>query len=326
MPNDRLRLSAHLAAERSKLLAGLLGLDRRALTEEAFLDGWTVKDALAHFAAWDRWEHRQMRGMLVGERPDDRVFRGRGVDAFNAAVVDAWRDRTLTAVVAELEGARATWVAWLRDLPEETFFASRPFDEWDWAFPNCLEVQWQHDADHAAQVAAWRQAHGLERRVGPKCILLAALRAAREALVALSSLVAPEERTSRHVCGVWTLKDVLGHLTDWEQVGVDGLRSMARRRPLAVEYVADIEAWNQEHAEARREQPWNKVWADWQETREALVEILGGMLQPDLSRSYHFPWGPEGTAYQWVAVFVDHDREHAEGLRDVLGRGGEGEG
>ena len=319
MPNDRLRLLARLAAERSKLLAGLLGLDRRALTEEAFLDDWTVKDALAHIAAWDRWEHRQMRRMAAGESPNDVA-----VDAFNAVVVNQWRERALSEVVGELENARAAWVGWLRDLPEETFFASRPFDEWDWAFPNCLEVQWQHDAEHAAQIAAWRQAHGFEHQVGPKCVLLAALEAGREGLLTASALIPPRDRTLRLVCGVWTLKDLLGHLADWEQVGVEGLRLMARGRTLSMEHVDDIDAWNREHAEARREQPWSKVWSDLHETRRALVKALEPMVQGDLSRLYQFPWGPEGTAYQWVAAFVEHDREHAQGLREVLGARGDG--
>lgn len=319
MAGDRLRLLARLAAERSKLLAELLGLDRRALTEEAFLDDWTVKDALAHIAAWDRWEHQQMRRMAAGESPNDVA-----VDAFNAVVVNEWRERALSEVVRELENARAAWVGWLRDLPEESFFANRPFDEWDWAFPSCLEVQWQHDAEHAAQIAAWRQAHGFERQVGPKCVLLAALEAGREGLLTASALIPPRDRTSCLVCGVWTLKDVLGHLADWEQVGVEGLRAMALGRPLTLEHVADIDAWNHEHAEARREQPWSKVWADLHATRRALVEVLEPMAQCDLSRSYQFPWGPEGTAYQWLAAFVDHDREHAQGLREVLGAGGDG--
>jgi hypothetical protein len=39
------------------------------------------------------------------------------------------------------------------------------------------------------------------------------------------------------------------------------------------------------------------------------------MSQADLERSYPFPWGSDGTPYQWAAVYVDHDRTHARGLR-----------
>ncbi len=42
------QLLVRLTAERTGLLEQLLGLDERTLTEEPVLDGWTVKDLLAH--------------------------------------------------------------------------------------------------------------------------------------------------------------------------------------------------------------------------------------------------------------------------------------
>jgi hypothetical protein len=152
----------------------------------------------------------------------------------------------------------------------------------------------------------------------PGGYLSAQLAAAREELLNAAGLVPPEERASRRVCGVWTLKDVLGHVADWEWVGVEGLRQMAAARPLDSEHIADIESWNQEHAEARRDQRWEEVWADLHAARKELLEILEGMSQADLMRSYVFPWGPEGTAYDWLCAFISHDREHAQGLRSAM--------
>ncbi len=147
------------------------------------------------------------------------------------------------------------------------------------------------------------------------------LAAAREELLAVSGRLAPEERASLRVCGVWTLKDVLGHIADWEWVGVEGLRDMAAGRSPRVEYVADIDAWNQVHADARRDQPWKEVWADLHAAREAFLEVLDGMSEADLERRvFPFPWGAEGTPRDWVRVYVDHDREHARGVLEVVGR------
>jgi hypothetical protein len=42
-----------------------------------------------------------------------------------------------------------------------------------------------------------------------------------------------------------------------------------------------------------------------------------GMAQADLARSFRFPWGPEGTAYDWVSVYLTHDRDHARDLSDA---------
>jgi len=311
----RRHLLARLAAERAGLLWQCIGLNERMLTEVPVLGGWTIKDMLAHIAAWDRWELREMKRMANGEAPDLTAVRD--VDGFNAAVVAAWRDRTLDEVLAELQGARAAWVAWLQTLPEEEFFRRRLFEGEDWSFPGCVEVQWKHDAGHAAQVLAWREAGGLRGETGPRSVLLAALAAAREELLATIVLVPPQERASRLVCGQWTLKDVLGHLADWEGLGVEGLRHMAAGHLPRVEHVEDVDAWNRAHAEARRDQPWDDVLANLHAARQALLEVLEGIDQADLERLFPASWGEECTPYGWVFIYLTHDRHHAEGLRDA---------
>ena len=308
----RASMLARLAAERAGLLEQLIGLDETALTEVPVLDDWTVKDLLAHIAVWDRWELREMKRMLGGEAPDRTAVRD--MDAYNAAAVAAWRDRALAEVLVELQGARAALVVWLRALPEEEFFRRRLFDGEDWSFPGLLEIQWQHDAEHAAQIAAWRKATGLEGEAGPKPVLLLALTAAREELLAAAALMPAGERESRPVCGEWTLKDVLGHVADWEWVCVDGLRQMAAGRPPRMDY--DVDAWNREHVEARRDQPWEAVWADFHAARRALLEILEGMSEAELGRSFPGLQGEEITAYYWVCNAFVHDRHHAQDLRN----------
>jgi hypothetical protein len=78
----------------------------------------------------------------------------------------------------------------------------------------------------------------------------------------------------------------------------------------------DLEAWNQMHYEARRDQPWNEMWRDFNGAREALLSALVGMGQVEMARSYRFPWGAVGTPYEWVAVWAGHDREHAAEVRE----------
>jgi hypothetical protein len=121
------------------------------------------------------------------------------------------------------------------------------------------------------------------------------------------------------VCGTWTLKDVLGHIADWEVLGARGLAHMATGRAPDVEHVADIDAWNAAQVDARRAMPWEQVWADCHRARRSFIEALARMSQADLERRYPFPWGPEGTPYQWAAIYVDHDRTHARGLAGAYG-------
>jgi uncharacterized damage-inducible protein DinB/predicted RNase H-like HicB family nuclease len=306
-------LLARLATERVGLVGEVLNLDGRVLTERAVHGDWTVKDILAHIAAWDRWEDRTMRCMVSGERPDLAALED--LSASNASYVAESRDRSLDGVLTELCAARTGWVTWLESLPEEQFFRSRSYEGWDWTFYAVpLRVQWQHDAHHAERIADWRKAAGLGGQVGSKAVLLAALAAAREQLLASAARVPMDRRASHPVCGIWTLQDVLGHLADWESFGVKGLRQMAAGQAPQVEHIQDIEAWNRAHAAARHGQSWEVVWSNLHETRRALVGVLEGMSQADLGRRYPFPWGAEGTPYRWVRVYLDHDRAHARGL------------
>ncbi len=316
----RRRLLARLAAERGALVWQLLDLEMQTLTESRVFEvgDWSVKDLLAHVAAWDRWQHQAMAALFAGNQPDFAA--AADWDVFNAAAVGASRDRTLAEVLTEMRAARSTWSEWIREVPLKRFFEPREVEGWDWTFPGCLQVQWEHDAEHAAQLAAWREEQP-HTDAGPKVVLLFALDAAREEFLTASDLVPAEERSSRPVCGEWTLKDLVGHQADWERVGVIGLRHMAAGRPPDMASIPDIDAWNAERAAARSDQSWQACWSDLHETREELLAVLERTPQETLDRAYPFPWGPESTAYRWVRVFAKHDREYALDLRKAMGTG-----
>ena len=303
-------LLACLAAERAGLLEQILGLDEQVLMQVPVIGDWTAKDVLAHVATWDRWQARTMRSIVAGEEPDFSALYD--LDASNAAFVAPWRSRSLSEVLAELQAARTDWVDWLEGLPREEFSRRRSYDGEDWSFcDGVLRVQWEHDAEHAEQIADWRKAMGGPGETGCKAVLLAGLYAARRELLAASDLVPGEERDSLRVCGEWTLKDLLGHIADWERFGAEGLRLMAMGQPPEVEPVKDIDAWNLVHVKARREQPWESVRVDLHTMRQSLLTVLEKMGEAELAQRFAFPWGSEGTPYQWVTVFVAHDREHA---------------
>jgi len=310
----RTYLLAWLAAERARFLAQFIGLDEKALTEPPVFDDWTAKDLLAHVAGWDEFFTQRIAFVVAGREEE---IAGVDLDARNAALHAERRVWPLERAVEACGGARRDFLTALAPMSDEELHRLRRVG---WGETSVrLWTQWRawHDGAHAAHLATWREAQGLGGTAGPKVVLLAALSAAREALLAAAALVPPEDRASRGVCGEWTLKDLLGHIVDLEWVGVDGLRDMAVGRSPQVEYIADVDAWNQAHYEARRDQPWDGVWSDLRAAREALVEVLERMGQADLSRSFPLPWGPEVTAYDWVSVYLPHDREHARDLSDA---------
>ena len=308
-------LLARLAAERAGLLGQLVGLDEQVLTQSPVAEVWTAKDLLAHVAAWDAVNAERLELILAGREQD---IVGIELDERNAALYAERRDWPLQRALDACTQARADFLAALARLSDAEMHRSRHLPWGERSVRLWTEWRARHDASHAADLAAWREAQSPKGQTGPKAVLLATLAAARQELLAAAALVPDRDRASRPVCGTWTLKDVLGHVADWEWVGVEGLRQMAAGQPPEVGNIADIDAWNQTHYETRRDQPWADVWADLHAAREAMVEVPEGMGQADLSQSFKFPWGPEGTAYRWLSVYLAHDREHAHDLREAL--------
>jgi hypothetical protein len=230
----------------------------------------------------------------------------------------------LAAIVGELEAARSAWGSWLGSLSEEEFFRPRSYHGYDWTFATVpLEVQRQHDLEHGEQMAVWHRPAGSAWGAGPRPVLLAALAGARQELLAAAGLHPPTERDKFLACGEWTAKDVLGHVAEWERMGAEGVRLMAAGKPPDVEPILDMDAWNAAHVEARREQPWEEVWHDLHAARGALLAGVEKLARTELGREFPFPWGGRGTAYNWLRVFVEHDRGHARALRAVVGGDGE---
>lgn len=312
----RAALLAQLTAERADLLAQLVHLPEETLSSTPVLDDMTVKDLLAHAAAWERWALATLRALHQGQIPDMTAVVD--ADAFNAAIAVDWRDRSLDAVVAELLEARAAWHVWLAALPEEAFFQEHTIQGEVWSFPSFLEVQWRHDAEHAGQIAAWRKAARPQRQPGPKSVLLAALDVARQSLLAAAAMVPPAARPAEPVHGEWNLKDLLGHIADWELWVLDAVGQMAEGRAPQVAGFDSIQAWNEAHAAARQEQPWQRVWRDFQAGRYALRQLVDGMDQAALERPFPASWAErELPTYAWLTVILlDHDLEHGH---DLLG-------
>jgi hypothetical protein len=150
---------------------------------------------------------------------------------------------------------------------------------------------------------------------GPRSILLAAVGGAREELLAAVALVPAEERETRPLVGDWTLKDLLGHVADWEQFEAEGLQQVAAGRVPEVGAAADFQVWNEVHSAARRGQPWARVWADFRATHQVVLAALEGISEADLRRPFRGPGDEVESASLWGRGFARHERAHAADLR-----------
>jgi len=315
---------ARLRAERAYLLIQLRGLSEETLVNETVVDDWTVKDILAHIPHFDALHAGRIQMVLDGRLADiPQITTDDDLTNYNKRLLTEIKSIPLEQTLAMLLKERGGFRAVLGRIPD-TALHKRLQLPWGWHTSMRVWANWRylHDMDHARQLEEWRETLPREKRtaVTPRFILLAILNTTRKAFLALLPLFPEAEWTTRPVCGVWTMKDLIGHLTDWEIVGVDALRQLNEGRTPEFDIVIDsFDEFNNPNAAARKDQPWAEVWAEFEAVRQEMMEILADITPQNLARTFQAPWGGDVPGTFWPLIWAGHELEHAVDVRAALG-------
>lgn len=150
MAEDREALLGHYRAMREKMLAAIDGLSDELMREPS-IDGWSVKDHLAHVALWDEIRASEVLRISAGHAS---VWRMSGEQ-------DAAYNELGYALRRELSPAQAKWelVETRRKLMDA--IASAPPRALDPSLYGEAGLRTDHEAEHAGWIARWRKERGI---------------------------------------------------------------------------------------------------------------------------------------------------------------------
>ena len=149
-----------LAAARTELLLAIEGLSEEEMVCLGVVGEWSVKETLAHIAAWDKETCTVIYAFVTQENPvfDYKISGKQGFAKWNAQQVEKRRSFSVTQILAELEEARQKLIELVQGLTEEQL-SRRAVPPW--RYPTTarrnLEIQAKHDREHAEQIIAWRE-------------------------------------------------------------------------------------------------------------------------------------------------------------------------
>jgi hypothetical protein len=124
----------------------------------------------------------------------------------------------------------------------------------------------------------------------------------------------------RPVEGWWSLKQVLGHLSDYERLGIVALKAIADGREPAYDVaIPDFDSYNAGRGVVWAALSWDEAWATYRATRQALLRLAEGLSDEALARPFAAPWPATTTACGYLLDMAQHEREHADALRRVFG-------
>ena len=278
------------------VLAGALP-DRMLDWTSPQFDGFTIRKILRHIGNGEKWYVSRI--LSPEEEPaewdhdrDMPVYEY--LDATRRTCRDIYR-----ALAPERLDGRVLYPAHHTSNPAEA-----------WNVRKSLRRMLEHEREHTA--------HILEVIDAARKQMIENMVAASETIRAIAEQLTTAERTGRLITGSWTLREVVGHLTDWEKLAVGSIeKTLAGLETHIMPGFSDdrIDTINAEFAQNRGGQTWEQVWDDYSTTRAKMVDLLSGCSGQDLARVMVPPWGGALTLFRFFQIWPEHDLEHVEMIR-----------
>ncbi len=129
---------------------------------------------------------------------------------------------------------------------------------------------------------------------------------------------------SMEICPGWTIKEILAHVAGWDEVVTAALQAHVDGAVPAPLDPPGIDDCNEVMIRKCEVLSYEEVAQYWRQARRELKNTLMDMPADKLNEQLLYPWGERGNAARVVAILSEHEKEHADEIRE-LGRGSMGE-
>jgi DinB family protein len=150
------RTCAALEAGRRALLELIASVPEAILDRKGVVGDWSIKNVLAHLAAWDLVVAQALPERLAtGQTPEVLKLITADEDAWNALQVDEGEELTPEDQLAEFEWTRSVLLQYLRSLDDATLAKRAPWQGWDDTLAEyIMQGVGAHEHEHTEHIAA----------------------------------------------------------------------------------------------------------------------------------------------------------------------------
>lgn len=159
-------------------------------------------------------------------------------------------------------------------------------------------------------------------RPATKHALLETMETERNTLEQLLAGVSPEQMTEPGIVGEWSVKDVLAHLLEWEQMVLRwhsaGLKGKVPITPSEEFNWAQLPQLNRQIFEKHRDRPLADIQKDFQSSFKKVWKTIQGLSEKDLFTRGQYAWTKNNTL---GAYFVSCTSSHYHWARTTVKKG-----
>jgi uncharacterized damage-inducible protein DinB len=120
--------------------------------------------------------------------------------------------------------------------------------------------------------------------------------------------------THPQVEGIWTIKDILGHVAAWEEACLRPLECITNGKPIQSEDISDHDAWNAMQAARRHNKPLKTILKELDDIRQKLLCAASQLSDEEWNIIFHLPWGEKASAANMLSGLAWHEAEHTKSI------------
>jgi len=155
-----------------------------------------------------------------------------------------------------------------------------------------------------------------------KALVLSESQKEREALDEFLSMLSPEQMTESGMLGEWSVKDVLAHLYEWEQMVLGWLAATERGERPAVPAEgykwSQIPALNEEIRQKHSSRSLNEMLKMYKDSHKQIMETIKSIPEEEMFMPGLHPWMNKNTL---GAYFVSATSSHYRWARKEMKKG-----
>ncbi len=144
---------------REKFLEAISGLSEAQMLEPGVAGEWSVKDILVHLSLWEAELIKLLWELKGGQKPTYPTLTNQDVERLNEQWYRENKDRPLERVMADFLAVRKQTIRQVQSFREKDLtdpqrypaLGGKPLEEW------IAGDSYRHEAEHEAQVRAWRE-------------------------------------------------------------------------------------------------------------------------------------------------------------------------
>lgn len=123
---------------------------------------------------------------------------------------------------------------------------------------------------------------------------------------------------NRKIYPLWTIREILAHLSGWDDATIAFIRALQEDREPATPAARGIDVYNAESVFTREGLDYDHIYREYIETRRVLLALIRDLPEELVVKPYTLPWGGTGTLVDIVNIWGPHELEHAEDVHQLM--------